>query len=66
MPVTDFDFLPGRWDIVNPRPPGARRPSGTTFAATSHAEQMLGGGGNLDHFHTAGYEGFSLRLYDPE
>ena len=27
---------------------------------------MLGGVGNLDHFHTAGYEGFSLRLYDPE
>ena len=27
---------------------------------------MLGGVGNHDHFHAAGYEGFSLRLYDPE
>ena len=26
---------------------------------------MLGGGGNLDHFLTEDYEGFSLRLYDP-
>jgi hypothetical protein len=28
---------------------------------------MLGGLGNLDHFHAAdgSYEGFSLRLYDP-
>ena len=27
---------------------------------------MLGGGGNVDHFTTPGYEGFSLRLYDPD
>jgi hypothetical protein len=27
---------------------------------------MLGGGGNHDHFKTEDYEGFSLRLYDPE
>ena len=27
---------------------------------------MLGGVGNLDHFHTPGYEGFSLRLHEPE
>ena len=27
---------------------------------------MLGGVGNLDHFHTDDYEGFSLRLHDPE
>ena len=27
---------------------------------------MLDGYGNLDHFRTDGYEGFSLRLYSPE
>ena len=36
------------------------------FEATSEAQAMLGGIGNLDHFRTDGYEGFSLRLYDPE
>jgi hypothetical protein len=69
MPVSDFDFLPGRWHIAS------RKLSDTldaecdewlTFDATSEARAILGGIGNVDHFATAGYEGFSLRLYDPD
>ena len=68
MGATDFDFLPGRWDVRNRRLIDMLDPAATweEFDATSDAEAMLGGVGNLDHFHAAGYEGFSLRLYDPE
>ncbi len=59
MPATDFDFLPGRWHVTNHRLRGDRW---ETFEATSDAFAMLGGVGNLDHFHAPGYEGFSLRL----
>jgi hypothetical protein len=67
--VGDFDFLPGHWDIRNRRLTDMLDPAcdeWEEFAATSDAEAMLGGYGNLDHFHTDGYEGFSLRLYSPE
>ena len=69
MPATDFDFLPGRWHVANRRLVDTLDPDcdeWETFDATSDAEAMLGGAGNLDHFHTAGYENFSLRLYNPE
>ena len=68
MPATDFDFLPGRWNVANRKLVNTLDPScdeWEEFTATSDAEAMLGGIGNLDHFHTEGYEGFSLRLYDP-
>jgi hypothetical protein len=68
MPATDFDFLPGRWQIANRRlvktvDPDCDEWEG--FEATLEARAILGGGGNVDHFRTNGYEGFSLRLYDP-
>jgi hypothetical protein len=71
MPVTDFDFLPGRWHVANRRLVNTLDPDCTEweeFGATSVARAILGGGGNIDHFHVegGGYEGFSLRLYDPE
>jgi hypothetical protein len=69
MPVTDFDFLPGRWHIANRRLVDMLDPEcdeWEEFAASSEARAMLGGAGNVDHFKTGGYEGFSLRLYDPE
>jgi hypothetical protein len=69
MGASDFDFLPGRWNVHNRRLVDMLDPAceeWEEFQATSDAEQMLGGGGNLDHFNTPGYEGFSLRLYDPE
>jgi hypothetical protein len=69
MPKTDFDFLPGSWKVhnrklVNPLDPACDE--WEEFDATSEAEAMLGGVGNLDHFFTPDYEGFSLRLHDPE
>ena len=69
MGATDFDFLPGHWEVHNRRLTDMLDPASDTweeFDATSDAEAMLGGIGNLDHFHAPGYEGFSLRLYDPE
>ncbi len=63
MGATDFDFLPGRWDVRNRRLVGDRWEE---FDATSQTEAMLGGLGNVDHFYAPGYEGFSLRLYEPE
>jgi hypothetical protein len=69
MPATDFDFLPGRWRVANRKLADPLDPEcheWQEFEATSVAEAMLGGGGNIDHFHAEGYEGFSLRLYDPE
>ncbi len=68
MPVTDFDFLPGRWNVHNRRLVDPLDPACAEweeFPAVSVAERMLGGVGNLDHFITDGYEGFSLRLHDP-
>jgi hypothetical protein len=69
MPQTDFDFLPGTWQVANRRLVNMLDPACSEweeFEATSEAKAILGGLGNLDHFHTADYEGFSLRLYEPE
>jgi hypothetical protein len=69
MPRTDFDFLPGTWRVANRRLVNTLDPACTEweeFEATSEAHAILGGLGNLDHFRMDGYEGFSLRLYEPE
>jgi hypothetical protein len=69
MPITDFDFLPGTWHVASRKLENMLDPECAEwreFEATSRAEAMLGGLGNLDHFVTDEYEGFSLRLYDPE
>ena len=69
MPAGDFDFLPGTWRIANRRLTNTLDPEcdeWEEFEATSEARAILGGIGNVDHFHTDGYEGFSLRLYDAE
>jgi hypothetical protein len=72
MPITDFDFLPGRWHVANRRLVNTLDPDCTEweeFEATSEARAMLGGLGNVDHFRVVGdddYEGFSLRLFDPD
>jgi hypothetical protein len=69
MAATDFDFLPGAWTIANRRLVDTLDPGcdeWEEFEATSEARAILGGGGNVDTFHGPGYEGFSLRLYDPE
>jgi len=69
MAVTDFDFLPGRWHVANRRLVDTLDPGcdeWEEFEASSEARAMLGGAGNVDHFTRPGYEGFSLRLYDPD
>jgi hypothetical protein len=71
MPVTDFDFLPGLWRVASRRLVDTLDPACTEweeFEATSEARTILGGAGNIDHFRVEGheYEGFSLRLYDPD
>jgi hypothetical protein len=69
MPLDDFDFLPGSWRVANRRLKDTLDPGcdeWEEFEATSEARSILGGLGNIDHFRTDGYEGFSLRLYDPE
>jgi hypothetical protein len=69
MGAHDFDFLPGHWAVRNRKLANTLDPAcedWEEFDATSDAYAMLGGIGNHDHFHTDGYEGFSLRLYDPQ
>src|SRR3954466_193970 len=71
MPVTDFDFLPGRWDIANRRlvaPVDPACDEWEEFPAVSEARAILGGIGNTDTFTRAdtGFRGYSLRLYEPE
>jgi hypothetical protein len=62
-------FLPGRWRVANRKLADTLDPSCTDwqeFEATSEARPILGGSGNVDQFRTDGYEGFSLRLFDPD
>jgi hypothetical protein len=71
MSVTDFDFLPGLWRVANRRLVDTLDPDcdeWEEFEATSEARAILGGGGNIDQLHVEGrnYEGFSLRLYEPD
>ena len=71
MAVSDFDFLPGRWHIANRKLVDTLDPACSEleeFDATSEARAILGGLGNIDQFHRVGreYEGFSLRLFDPD
>lgn len=71
MPISDFDFLPGRWHVANRRLVDTLDPTceeWDEFEATSDAQAILGGGGNMDQFHVpaTGYRGYSLRLYDPD
>jgi hypothetical protein len=71
MPATDFDFLPGLWQVANRKLVDTLDPEcdeWREFAATSEARSILGGLGNVDHFRMddGSYEGFSLRLFDPD
>lgn len=67
----DFDFLFGHWRIENKRL--LKRLEGCseweTFHATSHAQPILGGIGNIDDFvpdqWQPGFIGMSLRLFNP-
>ena len=69
MGATDFDFLPGRWNVANRKLVNTLDPSCDEW---EEFDGDLGRRGDarrrrqprpLPH---RGYEGFSLRLYDPE
>ena len=66
----DFDFLHGRWLLRNERL--RERLAGSddweVFAATQECRPILDGLGNIDNFLTDwgdGFEGMSLRLFNP-
>jgi hypothetical protein len=70
----DFDFLFGSWRILNRRldnAPGESE-SWSEFAASSEAYPILGGLGNVQTYDAPdfpgrpGYQGYALRLFDPE
>jgi hypothetical protein len=70
-----FDWLPGVWMVHNRKLADTLDPDCTEwveFDAVQTARTMLHGYGNYDHLlvksmppHGHGYEGFSLRLFDP-
>ncbi len=75
MPGVDsFDFLLGRWQVVNRklRDP-LERDSETwqEFESYVENEALLGGAGNLDRYHAPefpgrpGFEAIALRLFEP-
>ena len=66
----DFDFLFGAWRVHNRKL--KRRLAGSSeweeFETSAEARPILGGLGNVDAFRRAdvGWEGTSVRLFDPE
>lgn len=71
----DFDFLFGRWHVRNQRldnPLDERADHWSEFDATSEAQPILGGLGNIDTFHAPAFpgrpdfHGMALRLFEPE
>ena len=69
--ATDFDFLPGEWNVHNRRL--RERLAGSDewdeFEATSVARKILDGHGNEDEFrtdHGGGFVGMAFRFFDPE
>jgi len=70
----DFDVIFGEWRILNRKleDPLAERSDWLEFDATVEVRPILGGLGNVDLYSAPdfpgrpGYEGFGLRLFDPE
>jgi hypothetical protein len=66
----DFDFLFGTWEIKNRRllEPLTGSDEWEEFPATSVIRPVFGGAGDFDEvtFPTKGFEGLTLRLFDPE
>jgi hypothetical protein len=68
----DFDFVVGRWHIVNQRLVGRLQGSTKweTFDGSSEAHALPGGIGNTDSFEAQawrpGFVGVSLRVFSPE
>ncbi|SDP35874.1 hypothetical protein [Lentzea jiangxiensis] len=67
MSENDFDFLHGRWHVANRKIadiPG-RGTEWVEFDATAEARPLLGGAAIIDSFFADGWEGMTLRQYDP-
>lgn len=68
--VTGFDFLYGSWEVVNRRltKPLTGSDEWTEFPATLRSEPRLSGTAVVEEmtFPTLGFQGLTLRLYDPE
>ena len=70
MPVTDFDFWIGRWNIRHERLKERLRGSTEweTFEGFAEARQLPGGVGNVDHCDLGawrpGLVGVTVRLFD--
>ena len=68
--VHDFDFLDGRWEMVNRRlvKRGVGSSEWDVFPATVRAHVMLGGVTNVDEvtFPTKGWSGTTFRHFDKE
>ena len=70
----DFDVIFGEWRILNRKleDPLADSSEWLKFEATVEVRPILGGLGNVDLYSApdfpgrSGYEGFGLRLFDPE
>jgi hypothetical protein len=70
----DFDFYVGTWRVANRKRVRLLDPEDDEwieFEAMSHAQSIFGGAGNIDTFSAPdfpgrpGFEGFTLRLYEP-
>jgi hypothetical protein len=74
--MNDFDFYTGTWDVTNRRRTDFLQDTcfleeareWEEFPAVSRASRHFGGGANFDEieFPTKGFDGVTLRLYDPE
>jgi hypothetical protein len=65
----DFDFLFGRWLVHNRKLVDVADPDCTQwveFDAVSRAEPFLSGLGNVDRIWADEFEGFTLRMFDPD
>jgi hypothetical protein len=65
----DFDFLFGTWHVANRKLADMLDPDCTDwreFATTGTAHPILDGLGNIDTVVRADFQGFTLRLFDPE
>jgi hypothetical protein len=66
----DFDFIAGRWSIVNRRlkQRGVGSEEWEEFPATSRGALHLGGVANVDEieFPTKGWSGMTVRVFNPE
>ncbi len=67
MSESDFDFLHGRWLVANRKIADiiGRGAEWTEFDASAEVRPILAGKANVDSFHADGWEGMTLRQYDP-